>query len=570
MTAGELRASATEAVDWFERNQEPDGTWLYLYDADSDQVAPEYNVVRHSGVTMSLYQAAAAGVPGAQATADRGLEWALDHLVRRDGWTAVRDGGVASAGATALLTAGLVERRNDTGDTSHDALLRQLGGFLAAQTERSGAVLAVYDLAADAPVPGFYSKYYTGEAYWALARLHGVFPSGRWGRLADRVGAYLAVDRDRAEDVWPPVPDHWAAYGLSETVTFSDRRGGTPLTADEVAYARRQAGLFGAQARWVSQRFGPWGLVVRGPSVPRGGGYGVMGEAFTGLWRAAQADGRLADLRAPIAERATCTAALAIRAQSDASDAAGAASPGRVRGAWFRDGETRMDDQQHALSALLRTVPIVEAGTGGPEVAAGTSAAGGGGDRWPAPSVWLWLGVLVAAFNPFRIVPGVPREGRPRSAVIQVAALGAAGGAVLTLALSLTSGPLRDLLDVSRPALRIAAGVVAALAGVVALFRSAPAAEPALPGWRAAIVPVAIPLTASPALILLALSAHADRGAGVVAGAAAVGAAALVALVRFVPLGGTSGRVLAWAARLTGAALVAGSLLLVIDGILDV
>src|SRR5919108_3310355 len=287
VTAGELRASATEAVDWFERNQEPDGTWLYLYDADSDQVAPEYNVVRHSGVTMSLYQAAAAGVPGAQATADRGLEWALDHLVRRDGWTAVRDGGVASAGATALLTAGLVERRNDTGDTSHDALLRQLGGFLAAQTERSGAVLAGFDPAADAPVSGFYSKYYTGEAYWALARLHGVFPSGRWGSLADRVGAYLAVDRDRAEDVWPPVPDHWAAYGLSETVTFSDRRGGTPLTADEVAYARRQAGLFGAQARWVSQRFGPWGLVVRGPSVPRGGGYGVLGAAVTGLWRGA-------------------------------------------------------------------------------------------------------------------------------------------------------------------------------------------------------------------------------------------------------------------------------------------
>jgi hypothetical protein len=314
VTAGELRESATEAVDWFERNQEPDGTWLYLYDSGTDKVALEYNVVRHSGVTMSLYQAAAAGIPGARDSADRGLEWALDHLVDRDGWAAVRDGGVASSGATALLTAGLVERRLDTGDTRHDELLRQLGGFLAAQTERSGAVLAVYDLSDDAPVPGFYSKYYTGETYWALARLHRVFPSGGWGSLADRVGAYLAVDRDRVEDIWPPVPDHWAAYGLAETAD-ADR----PLTDDELAYARRQAGLFGAQIRWVSQRFGPWGTLVRGPSVPRGGGYGVMGEAFTGLWRVAEADDRLADLRGPIADRATCTAALAIRAQSDAS-----------------------------------------------------------------------------------------------------------------------------------------------------------------------------------------------------------------------------------------------------------
>jgi small neutral amino acid transporter SnatA (MarC family) len=551
VTTGELRESATEAVDWFERNQEPDGTWLYLYDSGTDKVALEYNVVRHSGVTMSLYQAGAAGIPGARDSADRGLEWALDHLVDRDGWAAVRDGGVASSGATALLTAGLVERRLDTGDTRHDELLRQLGGFLAAQTERSGAVLAVYDLSDDAPVPGFYSKYYTGETYWALARLHSVFPSGGWGSLADRVGAYLAVHRDRVEDIWPPVPDHWAAYGLAETAD-ADR----PLTDDELDYARRQAGLFGAQIRWVSQRFGPWGTLVRGPSVPRGGGYGVMGEAFTGLWRVAEADDRLADLRGPIADRATCTAALAIRAQSDASEASGLSAPGRVRGAWFRDGETRMDDQQHALSALLRTEAIVEAA--------------GSDSGWPAPSAWLWLGVLVAAFNPFRVMPGVPRDGRSRQSVVQVAAVGAAAGAVLTLVLSLASGPLLDVLDVSRPALRIAAGVVAALAGVVAVFRSPPPAEPALPGWRAALVPVAIPLTASPALILLALSAHADRGAGVVAAAVAAGAVGLVALVRFVPTGGTSGRVLAWLARLSGAALIAGSLLLVIDGILDV
>ena len=37
-------------------------------------------------------------------------------------------------------------------------------------------------------------------------------------------------------------------------------------------------GLFGSQVRWVSQRFGPWGVVVRGPHVPRGGGYGVRGR----------------------------------------------------------------------------------------------------------------------------------------------------------------------------------------------------------------------------------------------------------------------------------------------------
>src|SRR5512134_1218219 len=63
--AGELRRSAQASVEWFVRTQHPDGTWLYLYDADRDAAAADYNVVRHAGVAMGLYQAAAAGVPGA-------------------------------------------------------------------------------------------------------------------------------------------------------------------------------------------------------------------------------------------------------------------------------------------------------------------------------------------------------------------------------------------------------------------------------------------------------------------------------------------------------------------------
>ena len=90
VTAGELRRSAEATVDWFVRNQQADGTWLYLYDADDDAVASEYNEVRHAGVTMGLYQAAAAGLPEALDSADGGTEWALDQLVMRDRWAALK------------------------------------------------------------------------------------------------------------------------------------------------------------------------------------------------------------------------------------------------------------------------------------------------------------------------------------------------------------------------------------------------------------------------------------------------------------------------------------------------
>jgi small neutral amino acid transporter SnatA (MarC family) len=553
VSAADLRRSAQSAVDWFSRNQRPDGAWLYAYTAGDDSVTSEYNVVRHAGVTMGLYQAAAAGLPGAQRSADRGTRWALDRLLERDGWAAVTFGGQTVTGATALLVAGLEVRREATRDPRYDGVLRRLGRFLLAQIEPSGAVLASFDAARGGPVRGEYSAYYTGEAYWALARLHRAFPGEGWGEAADRIGAYLATSRDEAEDHWPAIADHWAAYGLADTVTFRER-GRPPLTEPEVAYARRQAELFGAQARWVQQRFGPWGGVVRGPPVPRGGAYGVIDEGFTGLWHTALADPRLADIRDQIADRAVCTAGLAVRAQS------GPAEPGRVAGAWFRDGETRMDDQQHALAGLLRTIPIVEA-------AGSSGRAGAGGD---APSAWLWVAALLLALNPARAASAIPRAGRTPREVAGIAALGGAIGGLAVCAAAALADVLLDTLDVSAPAFRTAAGVVAVLAGAADLLRRAPSPEPALPGLRAALVPVAIPLVARPALLVLALGAGADHDVLVTAGAMAVGIAVTAGLAVRWPAEGPAGRVLRWAGRVLAAGLVAAGILLAIDGVLDV
>jgi small neutral amino acid transporter SnatA (MarC family) len=558
VTSAELRRSAEATVDWFVRNQETDGSWLYVYDVDGRAAEEgEYNEVRHAGVTMGLYQGAAAGLPGALESADRGTEWALDRLLEREGWAALAHQGRVATGSTALLVAGLVIRRESTGDAGYDGELRRLGRFLLAQTEPSGAVLAEFDPRRGAPVAGLYSKYFTGEAYWALGTLHRALPGEGWGETADRIGAYLATSRDEVEDHWPEIPDHWAAYGQAETVEFTDR-GTPPLTEEEVGYARRQAELFGFQARSLAQLLGPWGELVRGSYVPRGGWYGVVGEALTGWWRTAGADPRLADLREPIADRATCVAGLAVRAQSDAEDAEGAERPERVEGAWFRDGETRMDDQQHALAGLLLTIPIVEAE---PISVAPDDE---------APSGWLWAAALLLALNPARAAFGVPRAGRSPRAVAGVAAAGGAIGGLAVCAAAAVGDPLLDLLDVTEPSLRTAAGVVAILAGAADLFRRPPSPEPALAGRRAALVPVAIPVVIRPALVVLALGAGADQGVLVSAGAMAVGVALLAGLAARAHTEGAGGRMLRWAARLLAAGLVACGVMLGIDGVYDV
>ena len=102
------------------------------------------------------------------------------------------------------------------------------------------------------------------------------------------------------------------------------------------------------------------------------------------------------------------------------------------------------------------------------------------------------------------------------------------------------------------------------------MFRRPPPPEPALAGRRAALVPVAIPAVARPALLVVALGAGADQGVLVGAAAMAAGSPLLVGLVAAAPTERTGGRVLRWAGRLLAAALVAGGVILTLDGIMDV
>jgi small neutral amino acid transporter SnatA (MarC family) len=151
-----------------------------------------------------------------------------------------------------------------------------------------------------------------------------------------------------------------------------------------------------------------------------------------------------------------------------------------------------------------------------------------------------------------------------------VAVLGGALGGLSVCAAAAAGGPLLEALDVSEPSFRVAAGIVAGLAGAADLFRRPPAPEPALAGWRAALVPVAIPVVARPALLVLALGAGADQDVLPSAGAMAMGIALLTGLAASWPTEGPRGRVLRWAGRLLAAALVACGVVLVVDGVLDV
>jgi small neutral amino acid transporter SnatA (MarC family) len=296
---------------------------------------------------------------------------------------------------------------------------------------------------------------------------------------------------------------------------------------------------------------------VRGTFTPRGGGYGVFGEGLTGLWRASLLDDRLEPERGTLAERAVCIAGLAIEAQVTAAEAADHPDPTKVAGAWFIDDTTRMDDQQHAVSALMLTIPILEAT---PDTIPDSIH--------PAPMWLLWLLVVAAAVNPIRLAIGAPaRPGRT-----QVVAAGSAIGGVALLAIGVLSGPLLDLLDVSRPAMRLAGASLCLLSAAVDFVRPRPDGDGALEGARAALVPVAVPLTFRPAVAIAGLSVVADHSVGFHAVTLlVVVATATIASLLPPPTeeGGASVRLTLAAVRLLAAVAFAGSALLIADAVFD-
>jgi hypothetical protein len=346
-TADDAHASAVAAVDWIVDNQFDTGRYLYLYNRTTGETPPAYNLVRHAGTTMAVYQLVAAGEPQYLPAADRATRYMLDRMVETDPGAAAwaEPGNDLQLGAAALMTLSLLIRREATGDEAFDDELRALGRFMEGQQLEDGVMLERWTFAGRGPDPTQRSRYATGEALWAFAYLHDTFPGDGWDDAAWRTLDYLSLRRDDEERLFPnPWPDQWAAYSLGQMA-------GWELEPHQLAYARSLAAQFGVQVRWDSQRNGGISTLAH-PPEPRGAGFGTVLEGLGRIGVLAATDPRMQDLQAPLEARLVCGAARLAAAQVTAGEVVGDVAEYEI-GAWFLNGETRMDDQQHAASGML-------------------------------------------------------------------------------------------------------------------------------------------------------------------------------------------------------------------------
>lgn len=590
-SAADWRAAADASVGWFAANQLPDGTFTYQYDSRTGDELDEYNWVRHAGVLLSLEQAETAGIPGAAEVADRARDRVFEDIIRAGDRAALRDGTLPTAGGTALLVAALAERSEHRADPTDDELLRSLARYLVDQVQDDGRVDEYSDPVTLAPERGTPSIFTTSEVAFALARMERLFPGEGFGDPVRTITHYVATRRALDAHVVPDLGDHWMSYALSEIVRWPDPVA-SQLTSEELAWGRKQMGIVGVMTRFESQRTESTLDRLRRGGISITSAVGTHGEALNGWVLTAEAEPALRPQLANVVETAQCNAGLLAERQATPEQAAATPDPAKVEGGWLWNGVTRMDDQQHALSALVLAAERVD-----PAV---LDAGGVLPRRAPVPaSPWLMALAGFAALNPIplalaarrrraqaaaaaaaadadRPVPAAQPDGAvaahpdavapPDGAVSDspaVAVAGLIGVAILAL-LGLAGDWVWRSLDVSIPVGVIAGALAVAVGAVATAILPFPRLGETRAGWRGVLVPHLVPLTLRPELFALTLAAGAGgRGwplAGGLLAAVAVGTAA----ARWLP---GPGVVSTWLARLVAVAALVAGVAMIIDAV---
>ena len=358
----EWRSASASAGEWIERANRFGGKYVYVYNAETDTTPADYNEVRHAGVTMALYQHAGRnGDAEALAVGDQALGWMLRNLYRNEDWAALPRVSRTRAplGASALMLVALSERRLLTDDEQYDGLMRDLGAFLVAMQRDDDGFHVAWNVRAGEPDLEGTSAYYPGEALWALALLHEALPDERWERAARDAARFISTRRDEVEGIRTrPLNDHWASYGFAEMSEWG-------LEEPELDYARRLIRRFGGLVERESEiaNGGVATLLYYPDEQRRAASLGTWVEGLAALWRLTATEPRMASMRVEVERSLSCGAGLLSSRQIDAAASAAFGTPELAEGAWFNNGETRMDDQQHALSGLLYAADAIEGRT---------------------------------------------------------------------------------------------------------------------------------------------------------------------------------------------------------------
>ena len=328
------------------RVQKPDGSFHYYYDPAQDHFeARRYNIVRHAGAILSLFDLYAA-------TGDRRYLKSSREAIRflKTRFRAARSGradyvldfdGKAKLGANGLALAALASQiRLDPGSGDRKSAMRLANMILDMQRNDGSFEMRYRPQSADDF--GIESLYYPGEALLGLIRLFKLSGDQKLLTGANRGVAFL-MESQRQMDALPP--DAWLMQALSDLYIVSPQK-------EYAFHALALAEAMIAEQYDDSARADYTGGY--GPGPPRATPAASRAEGLVSAYRLARSIG---DPRASkIANALKASARFQLSQQFTSDNSSSLPNPARARGG-FRESMTspriRIDFVQHNIASLL-------------------------------------------------------------------------------------------------------------------------------------------------------------------------------------------------------------------------
>jgi hypothetical protein len=347
-----LDRAAQAGGDYLIRAQKSDGSFHYDYDPLAESASErDYNILRHAGATIALFQLYEATHEARYREAARRAVVYLKSRFRwarqADAFYVLDDGGKTKLGANGLaLIALALQMRLDKKSADRASALR-LANLVLRMQERDGSFASYYDMKGEPEDRA--SLYYPGEALLGLIELYKLTGDKRLIESARRGADYLIDTQQRMPSL---PPDAWlmqaleALFAIKPDPTYAAHAIHIAEAMIKEQYTEADTPLYAGSYR---------------PGVPRATPAASRAEGMLAAMRLARLtnDARAARL----AEALKLSARFQLAQQFDADNSFYLASPERAAGG-FRESLTsariRIDYVQHNISALLGIAQIVE------------------------------------------------------------------------------------------------------------------------------------------------------------------------------------------------------------------
>ena len=340
-----LIIAARAGGDYLVRMQRPDGSFHYYYDAEQERFEPRrYNIVRHAGAALSLFDLYAATRDSRYLESGRRAVRFLTTRFRRargtQGSYVLDYDGKAKLGANGLALVALARQIELDPKRADRESATKLANLILAMQRKDGSFEMRHRLQANEQILSE-SLYYPGEAMLGLIRLYQLNQDARLLDAARRGADYLIGRQQRMNEL---PADAWLMQALEALYDIGH----------EKQYAEHAITLAEAMIADQYTDDDPEGYAGGfGPGSPRATPAASRAEGLVAAYRIARLSG---DDRATKIRSALKASARFQLAQQLTADTAGVRNP-RLAAGGFRESLTSMKIRiyyvQHNISSML-------------------------------------------------------------------------------------------------------------------------------------------------------------------------------------------------------------------------